>query len=151
MILLRNGRERTRFFRFAVIGTIGALIDFSAFNLFSVGLGIKPVIASVLSFLIAVTSNFIGNRYWTYPDSRSKAAARQLMEFTVVNVIGLGIRTPIFVLLEEPFGALLELVSIPMPFDPMVIGHNLALASAIVVVLFWNFFANRYWTYMDVE
>jgi putative flippase GtrA len=31
-----------------------------------------------------------------------------------------------------------------------VIGHNAALAVAIGIVMLWNYFANRYWTYNDI-
>ena len=31
------------------------------------------------------------------------------------------------------------------------LADNLSLAVAVLVVLFWNFFANRHWTYNDVE
>jgi putative flippase GtrA len=31
------------------------------------------------------------------------------------------------------------------------IGKNMALILAVVVVMFWNFFVNRYWTYNDVS
>ena len=31
------------------------------------------------------------------------------------------------------------------------VGYNLAKATATLVVLFWNFFVNRFWTYSDVE
>jgi putative flippase GtrA len=34
---------------------------------------------------------------------------------------------------------------------PDVMGENLTLAIAVLIVLFWNFFVNRYWTYSDVE
>jgi len=36
-------------------------------------------------------------------------------------------------------------------FNPDVISDNLTLAIAVVIVMFWNFFVNRYWTYSDVE
>jgi putative flippase GtrA len=29
-------------------------------------------------------------------------------------------------------------------------GHNGALAIAVLVVMMWNYFVNRYWTYNDV-
>jgi hypothetical protein len=32
---------------------------------------------------------------------------------------------------------------------PELLGRNLSLALAVVVVLFWNFAANRLWTYSD--
>lgn len=148
-----NPRERTRFIRFAVVGTIGAGVDFGTFNLLSGVLGIHHVAASMLSFVAAVTSNFIWNRYWTYPDSRSKPLARQLVEFTVVNIVGLGIRTPLFAGLSGPLQSLFSRLSfLPISFlTDEFLGHNCALAFAVIVVMLWNFFVNRYWTYNDVE
>ncbi len=148
-----NPRERRRFVRFAVVGTIGAVVDFGTFNLLSTVLGIHHVVASVFSFSAAIFSNFVWNRYWTYPDSRSKPIARQMLEFSLVNVIGLGIRTPLFAGLSTPLTTLFGLVPLlPLSFvTAEFLGHNLALAVAVLVVMLWNFFVNRYWTYSDVE
>jgi putative flippase GtrA len=33
--------------------------------------------------------------------------------------------------------------------SPTTLGRNLALAAAVVLVLSWNFGANRIWTYSD--
>jgi putative flippase GtrA len=32
-----------------------------------------------------------------------------------------------------------------------MLGKNLTLAIAVSVVMLWNFFINRYWTYNDVN
>jgi len=92
----RGRRELTRFMKFSVVGVIGAIVDFGTFNLLNSILGLRSLIASVLSFIAAVTSNFIWNRFWTYPDSRSKPVRQQALQFAVVNTIGLFIRTPVF-------------------------------------------------------
>ena len=34
---------------------------------------------------------------------------------------------------------------------PDILADNFTLAVAVVIVMFWNFFANRYWTYGDVD
>ena len=149
-MLLRSARERTRFLRFSVVGAIGAFIDFSTFNIFYNLLNVNAILSSILSFSVAVTSNFILNRFWTYPDSRSKTIGRQVIEFFIVNLIGLGIRTPVFVFSEKLFLKLMESIAI-LNLTPEFISHNLALATAIGIVLFWNFLVNRYWTYSDVE
>jgi putative flippase GtrA len=121
------------------------------------------VLASVCSFCAAVLSNFIWNRYWTYPDSRSKPVVQQAFQFALVNVIGLLVRTPIFALSEGPMTRLAERFFSTMPaatspgsegllaLEPHVVGPNLALALAVIVVLFWNFGVNRIWTYSDVR
>jgi putative flippase GtrA len=148
---LSSPRERTRFIRFSVVGAIGAVVDFSTFNLFSGPLGVHPTVAQAFSFSAAVLSNFLLNRLWTYPDSRSKRVANQLGQFFIVNVIGLAIRTPIFAWASGLFGDFLSYYRAALRMDYAVLAHNLALAMAIGIVLFWNFFVNRYWTYSDVE
>ncbi len=151
--IITNPRERSRFLRFAVVGVFGAVVDFGIFNLLNGLVGVPAVWASVISFSAAVVNNFLWNRYWTYPDSRSKALKRQLTEFTVISMIGLAIRTPLFAFLVGPLGKYFTRLNFPTFafLDADFLGHNLALAIAVLVVMFWNFFVNRYFTYGDVE
>ncbi len=151
--IVTNPRERTRFFRFAVVGIIGAVVDFGTFNLLTNFAGLTAVWASVISFVAAIFSNFTWNRYWTYPDSRSKPLGRQLIQFSAVSLLGLLIRTPIIYLLEPLFNSIFsEFAFLPIGIiTAEFLANNLALAIAVIVVMFWNFFINRYWTYSDVE
>jgi putative flippase GtrA len=145
-------RERTRFVRFLVVGTIGAVVDFGVMNLLVNLFDAQLVLAGTISFICAILSNFIWNRYWTYPDSRSKPILRQLLEFSVVSVIGLGIRVPILAVLEPLTYRLFTSLPFEIPFfTPEFLSDNLTLAIAVIIVLFWNFFVNRYWTYKDVD
>ncbi len=149
-MILTNSRERVRFIKFAVVGAVGAVIDFSLFNIQTSLLNIPPIIAQAFSFTAAVTSNFLWNRFWTYPDSRSKAIHHQVIQFFVVNVIGLLIRTPLIGWLGPLFISLFSRLKLPLGLTPVTAGHNLALACAVGTVMLWNFFINRYWTYSDV-
>ena len=150
-MILTNPRERTRFLRFAAVGVVGAIIDFGVFNLEIAFLHIPSVAAAAVSFILAVSSNFVFNRYWTYPDSRSKHLAAQIGQFIIVSLVGLGIRTLFFTWMEPPLIRVFQANPTSLPFSPNFLGHNLTLAVSIVVVMLWNFFANRYWTYADVE
>lgn len=151
--IITNPHERTRFFRFATVGIIGAVVDFGTFNLLTAFAGMTAVSASVFSFIAAIINNFIWNRYWTYPDSRTKPITRQVIQFSVVSIVGLLIRIPIIALLEPFFTQLFT----RLPFLPIgfitteFLANNLALAIAVIVVMFWNFFINRYWTYDDIN
>lgn len=151
-MILTDRQERSRFLRFAVVGTIGAVVDFATMNILTVLAHMAFIPASILSFAAAVLSNFLWNRFWTYPDSRSKKVSRQIFQFILVSVIGLAIRTPLLTVLER---VLVENIAKWLPGDffvtPRFIGHNIALAIAVLVVMMWNFFANRYWTYGDIE
>jgi putative flippase GtrA len=146
-------KDRIRFVRFAIVGAIGAIIDFGVFNFLSQCLNVVPVWSSIFSFTAAVISNFMLNRYWTYPDSRSKPLPKQLTQFSIISIIGLIIRTPLFMSLEKPlllvYSNLFQNMTISL--DAVFWGYNTALAIAIIVVMFWNFFANRYLTYNDVD
>lgn len=154
----QNRKELTRFAKFLVVGTIGALIDFGilntlkiAFQTYNVDLGYwhpfrlftiegNLTVANTISFTCAVISNFTWNRYWTYPESRSKPLAGQLGQFFVVNIAGLAINLTVLNALDPFFKSLLGFFS-----------YNAAKAIATIVVLFWNFIVNRFWTYSDVK
>lgn len=140
-------KEAERFFKFLVVGSVGFIVDFGALTFLVEVLGFIPVVANTISFSTAVVSNFTFNRYWTYPDSRSKRRRIQLMQFAVVSIIGLLINNGILVLLQNPFDLLLDAIHAP----DAISGYIPAKMVGTVVVLFWNFFINRYWTYNDVQ
>jgi putative flippase GtrA len=171
-----NRREIVRFVKFAVVGAVGAVVDFGAYNLLltpferlmgegralhaaltGVGLTsdqvatLTPSFAGTVSFVLAIISNFVWNRYWTYPDSRSKPLVRQFIQFFVVNVSGIVIRAPLIALTHRPFARLVARLVPTLAAGAARWGENLALALAVGIVMFWNFFVNRYWTYSDVE
>ena len=151
-MILTNQKERSRFFKFAIVGAVGAVVDFGIFNLLSGVHKVPALWSSMTSFVAAVISNFLWNRYWTYPDSRSKPISHQLTQFILVSIVGLAIRTVLFALLEKSF---IKVASQILPSNfaltPVTVGHNAMLAFAILIVMLWNFIANRYWTYSDVS
>ena len=153
----KKAKELERFIKFLLVGTLGFVVDFGTFN--TLLFLLKPpdgspliLLCSTIAFTAAVISNFIWNRYWTYPDSRSKSLRGQMAQFIGVNVVGLGIRSVILAELQPlMYGAVGSLFT-NMADDLLVnMSSSLALAVAVIVVLFWNFFVNRYWTYSDVK
>jgi len=150
-----NRKELERFLKFMVVGTIGAVVDFGTLYLLHAVWGLPILLSNTCSFTAAVLSNFTWNRYWTYPDSRSKPIHTQLTQFFAVNVVGWAINSSILLLLRYPCVSLVDGLSTHFSVlgDPDLVyrmGYNLAKAIATIVVLFWNFFMNRFWTYRDV-
>ena len=151
-MILTNPRERSRFFRFATVGITGAMVDFGTMNLLTRLVGLPLVVAGTLSFGAAILNNFTWNRHWTYPDSRSKPLVQQLAQFALVSVMGLGIRLPILAFVKPLWLSVLTRLPFEIPFFSLeFLSNNLTLVIAVVIVMFWNFFVNRYWTYNDVE
>jgi putative flippase GtrA len=135
--LYTNRREIKRFIKFAMVGAGGALLDFAVLNLLILGFDWPKAAANAVAFCAAVLSNFTWNRRWTFPESRQRAYGRQLGQFALVNLVGLAINQVVFLSLDH------------YVFTPLIgeLGYNLAKASAILVVLFWNFTINRLWTF----
>ncbi|MBI3169215.1 MAG: GtrA family protein [Chloroflexi bacterium] len=151
-MILTDTRERTRFLKFAFVGAIGAAIDFGVMNLLSHGIFQFPlVVAGTISFICAVISNFTWNRYWTYPESRSRPILSQLGMFFIVNLAGMAIRIPILHYLEPPLLNFVEGALHTTYLTAEFYAKNLTLAAAVGIVMMWNFFINRYWTYNDID
>ncbi len=157
-----KSKEAVRFAKFMVVGTIGFIIDFGMLTIlieivdlpslvaentqFSEQAGF--ILANTISFTLAVVSNFSFNRYWTYPESRSRRKRVQLPQFALVSSVGLLLNNVIFALTTPIFNRILEtLTFIPIGIE----GYIPAKMMATIAVLFWNYFVNRYWTFGDVE
>lgn len=134
--VVSNRREVERFVKFGLVGTLGTIVDFGVLNLLILVAGTAKFWANSCSFALAALSNFFWNRVWTFPESRERPLGRQLAQFLAVSVGGYGINQALFLSLDRwVFGGWGTL------------GYNVAKAVAIVVVLFWNYGANRVWTY----
>ena len=149
--ILTDTKERTRFLKFALVGTIGAAIDFGVMNLLSHFMNMRLVFAGTISFTCAVISNFIWNRFWTYPESRSRPLFSQLGMFFLVNLAGIAIRIPILQYLEPPLLSFFKGIFHTSYDTAEFYAKNLTLAIAVGIVMLWNFFVNRYWTYNDID
>lgn len=136
-----NPVELKRFIKFAIVGATGMVVDLAVLTFSKEVLGLPLMLAVALGFSIAVVNNFTWNRYWTFPESRQRPVTGQLVQFTVVNLIGLAINEVIVLGLHPVFSG-----ALPDPY-----AYLAAKVIAIGVVLFWNYGANRIWTYKGIE
>lgn len=160
----RQPTEIKRFIKFLFVGASGFLVDFGGFNLFHwLGVGsaltatVLPspylvanpeIIEQTLSFSCAVVNNFIWNYFWIYPEAKGTNQTKKLIKFFIVSVAGLVIGIPVYtaaIAVTRPLVAAMGLSG--LQFN---LAGNLALVCRVAVLLFWNFFVNRYWTYRDV-
>lgn len=143
--VIANRLEFKRFFKFAIVGGLGSITDISVLNILVQFFGFHKIAANMCSVGVAIVQNFLLNRYWTFPESQKRSLSTQLAQFTLVNLAGLGINTLIFGFVDHlllgfwqhQFGESLG----------FTLSYNFAKLFAIGIVLFWNFAANRLWTY----
>lgn len=126
------------FAKFAMVGVVNTAIDFGLYfgltryiDFFSLEKGnYMFLVANFIAFSAAATNSYFLNKYWTFKVKGGKMPV-QFSKFFLVSLIGL--------FLNELF--LFGLVSLVGLYD------LLAKGAAIVVVLFWNYLANKFWTF----
>lgn len=140
-----NRKEVKRFVKFAIVGAAGSITDFLVLNVMVQALGLPLALANTCSFIAAVMQNFTLNRLWTFPESRGRKARRQLAQFAIVSLVGYGLNQLVFLTLHHMWeGYWMAQFGDDTGF---LLSYNVAKLFAIGVVLFWNFTANRLWTY----
>lgn len=88
----------TQLLRFGVVGGVGFVIDVAIFNALRLTVLAPevvesgPLLAKIVSTSVAITGNWIGNRYWTFGTTRRRGvapSAREGVDFAVVSVGGM--------------------------------------------------------------
>ena len=141
-ILQSNKPEVQRFIKFAVTGGVGLVIDYIVLNILAHVFDVPSPIAIAVAFVCAALNNFIWNRLWVYPESRSQPKRKLLPVFMAVNAMGLGINELTLLLLELPLSAF---------FGSAFLGLNVTKAIGAGIVMVWNFVVNRLVTFRSVK
>lgn len=150
-----------KFFKFGVVGGIGTFIDFAitAILMYMFGLqeflskdletffasGVDNValvvmFANLVGFVVAATSNYFFNRIWTF-NSKNPDVSSEYTRFFIVSLIGLVINLGVIYLCN---------IHVTWSFTFMGFFFSsfwIAKIVATFVVMFWNFFANNYFTF----
>lgn len=161
---LRFGKyapEVERFIKFAIIGLLSTLVDFATLNLLQATVlpptgpdeATRVLAATMISYLVGLANSFFFNRQWTYPDARTRRLWVQIGQYATVYVLALAIRSLVIWLAYPLWVQVVRGAFVEMDVVNTVprIATNLATATAIGVTMLWNFFANRYWTFGDVD
>lgn len=117
------------------IGAVSATLDILALNLSYRVFHTNLYIAIMFGFLAGTAFGYPVNNYWTYRRHNQQANLVALGKCAVVGGMGLLFTELIMHLLTGKIGY----------------NYNLSKFVAIFIVFFWNFFANRLWTFRYVE
>lgn len=83
--------------KFGAVGLVGFAVDVTVFNLLRTTVfdphlvQAGPIYAKVVSTILAIFANWIGNRYWTFGNNRQEQTLREGIEFFAVSFVGMGI------------------------------------------------------------
>jgi putative flippase GtrA len=116
--------------KFGLVGGSGYLINLGVFAVLVGSLGVQHAIAAVGAFCVAVTNNFLWNRYWTFGPGEGPAHF-QAARFFAVSLASLGLNL-----------AILELL-----VSNHMMGELPAQAIAVAAAMPFNFLGNKLWTF----
>jgi dolichol-phosphate mannosyltransferase len=116
--------------KFGVVGGSGYLINLGVFAFLSGNLGVYHAVAAIGAFCVAVSSNFLWNRYWTFGPGEG-LAHMQAARFLTVSVACLAINL-----------VLLEAIVASTSTSELA-----AQAIAVAVAMPFNFLGNKLWTF----
>ena len=85
----------------------------------------------VIAFLVALTSSFLWNKFWTFQSLSTASVGLQFVEFFVVSAIGLGINVGTFTVLNDVVG--------PRGGIDARTWASVSAAGAAAIGLAWNF------------
>jgi putative flippase GtrA len=126
-----------QFVKFAIVGGTGTLVNLAVFQLLVFlyehgtggSAGIFNQIAVGIAFCVAVTSNFLLNRFWTF--RHRGRIIRNFSRFFLVSLVGLGLNELMFTLLHNVAG----------------VHRLLSLLLAILIVTPFNFVGSKWWAF----
>jgi putative flippase GtrA len=125
---LRRPHNWVQLAKFCTVGAVGYGVNLVVYTSL-VHAGMHYNLAAACSFLVAVTNNYIWNRFWTFRGQRGHAGYEGL-RFFVVSLLALGANE----LLLTGFVA-------------VGIGKVVAQAIAVVLVTPINFVGNKLWSF----
>jgi putative flippase GtrA len=126
---LRRPANWMQLAKFATVGATGYAVNLGIYTALLRGAGWHYIYAATVSFLVAVTNNYLWNRLWTFRDQRGHVGFQGL-RFLTVAVVAYGAN----------LGILSALIALGM--DKVA-----AQAIAIVLVTPLNFIGNKLWSF----
>lgn len=97
-------------------------------------------VAGTIAFCFGVTNGFIWNSRWTFRQANPQSRHLQYFRFFAVNIAGLVFNWIVTFVLMQIFAGGRTSAQITWQDDAAIFG-------AIFIVAFWNFSANKLWTF----
>lgn len=145
---LAQRRGVRQLLKFGVVGASSTVVNFAVLNLMLILLHQNRYVSVTVAFLVSVVNGYIWNKRWTFKEAQAKAVHTQFGQFLLVNLVGLGLDLLFIRLISVPLEQ--ELHALRPLMDPtraMHLATNGAQLVATAAIVFWNFFANRLWTF----
>ena len=145
---LTRRRGVRQFVKFALVGASSTVITYIVLYLALTLLHGHRYISTAIAFVVAVGNGYFWNKRWTFREAQAKAVHTQFAQFLLVNLVGLALTELIIFLAAPPVEYQVQHLRPLMEAARVYrLATYIAQGIAIPIVVFWNFFANRLWTF----
>lgn len=132
--------------KFGVVGLVGYAIDVGIFNLLRSGHVAEdawlstPIGAKVISVTVATVATWFGNRFWTFRDRRRANVLLELVEFSAIAALGMGIAVGCLYISHYVLGYTSVLAD---NVSANVVGLGIATTFRFLMYRFWVYGSHR--------
>lgn len=120
-----------KFIKFCAVGFSGMVIDFSITWILKEKLRINKYIANSTGFILAATSNYFINHFWTFESNNNRIFV-EYITFIIISIFGLAINNFLIFIFS----------------DKMKYNFYLSKLFAITITTVWNFVMNFFFTFI---
>ncbi|MBI5870540.1 MAG: GtrA family protein [Actinobacteria bacterium] len=126
----RLRRAVGQFWKYCLVGASGFIVNFLVFSILVSRFEVHYLLAGTVSFAVAVTNNFLLNRYWTFGSSERDIRS-QATRFLIISATSLALNMMLLRLFVEDGN----------------LDQYVAQAIAIGMVTVLNFTGNKLWSF----
>lgn len=125
---------KIEFIRYGMVGAVSTILDIVVLKstYYMMHNDVKNLwLATALGFIVGTFNGYYMNSRWTFKFNTKGKETVKFGQFAVISLVGLGL-TELIVLNLSARASLDE---------------TLAKLIAVVIVFFWNYFGNKFWTF----
>lgn len=82
----------TKFLKFGAVGLSGVIVNFGVTWFFKEVCKFNKYLSNILGFIVAASSNYVLNRWWTFQSTNSQVGL-EYAKYFLISIVGLGIDT----------------------------------------------------------
>jgi putative flippase GtrA len=125
--------------KFGIVGGIGFVVQLGVTDLLHLKLGVGPLSAILVGYVVATVVTFLGNRHWAFKHRQGKGLQHETLLFVALNVVGLGLQEAVVAIVH--YGLHMT--------DGL--SYNVANIIGILLGTLFRLWSYRKWVFLAVE
>lgn len=123
-----------------LVGAFATVVDLKLFELlvwiFSMFFTVSPSFSKAISFLAATSIKYWGNKHWAFEKFEKEGMIREISQFFIVTIVGLGLDVGLFYYFTKIMG--------PQFATPEAVWIKLSVIFAAIIAALWNFLSYKF-------